>query len=70
MKLYDLPLKARLRRAELKRQRYHADPEQRLKAINRTRQRNGREPYRSLEEAFEAWAKPAGNRRNGMGRFI
>ena len=47
---YRLPLRDRLRLARNKRERYYRDPDYRLKRINETRIRAGREPYGSLDE--------------------
>jgi hypothetical protein len=48
--MYDLPLSVRLRKAEHKRKRYRMDPEQRLKAINKDRERRGYPKVSSLAE--------------------
>lgn len=48
---FDTPLDERMRRAERKRARYRMNPDQRLAAINKKRQREGRPMLASLAES-------------------
>lgn len=74
MKIYSLPLEARIRISRRRKERYATDADYRLRLVNRERARNGKPPLSSVDEIPSARERgslsPLNRQRDGRGRLL